>query len=536
MTRADSYGTPSLSPARIEAQGRSALRCRVRGLVVDQGVRRTITVEANVPSRRELLPAKGAGMSGFAASDLRARVDDILNRRPAVGLAIGVVRRGSPPLFCARGVADIPTRTPVSEDTRFRIGSITKTVTAIAVMQLWEQGLVDLDAAANDYLRAFQLVAKRPGWRPATVRHLLTHTAGIPELVRPVLALRTGWFSETYPVGQPVPTLAEFYRGRLRLVVEPGTTFTYTNHTFAALGQIVEDVTGQPLDLYVREHIFEPLAMDDSALLRSERLPARLATGYRLRSSGPTPVVERQHVTAAAGLICSTPRDMARYATALLNGGAGERGTILERDTLAVMFAPHYQPDPRVPGFGLGFYRIDLDGYPAVEHPGIIEGFNAQLSIAADDGVGVVAFTNGARHAVVWLQAETATLLGELIGAPPLGIRADVPQHPEIWGDLCGWYTPRAQRSDMQARSIAGAGVHVVVRRGQLILRSLSPLPGMFRGLVLHPDDEHDPYVFRVDLSARDLGTARVVFSRAGRATRIHTDVAPLVLERGHPH
>jgi CubicO group peptidase (beta-lactamase class C family) len=459
-------------------------------------------------------------------------VDEILNRRAAVGLVVGVVRPGSPPLFCARGVADIPSHTPVTQETVFRIGSITKTFTAIAVMQLWEQGLVALDAPANDYLRAFRLVAKRPRWRPATVRHLLTHTAGIPELVRPLQAVRSGWFSETYPLGQPVPTLAEFYRGRLRLVAEPGTTFTYTNHTFAALGQIVEDITGQPLDRYFREQIFEPLGMDDTDLLRSERLPTHLATGYKLHAGGPTPVIERQHVTAAAGLISSTPRDMARYATALLDGGAGERGTILKPETLTMMFAPHYQPDPRVPGFGLGFYRADLGGRPAVEHPGIIEGFNAQLSLAPDDGVGAVAFTNGARNAVVWLQAETGKLLGELIGAPPDRIRTDVPQHPEIWGDICGWYTPRAQRSDMQARGLAGAGVHIVVRRGQLILRSLSPLPGLFRGLALHPDDEHDPYGFRVDLSAYDLGTARVVFSRAAGTTRIHTDVVPLVLEK----
>jgi CubicO group peptidase (beta-lactamase class C family) len=484
---------------------------------------------------RALFPVKEAAMSGFAVSDLQARVDEILNRRPAVGLVVGVVRPGSQPLFCARGLADIPSQTPVTQDTVLRIGSITKTVTAIAVMQLWERGLADLDAPANDYLRTFQLVGKRRQWRPATVRHLLTHTAGIPELVRPLRAVRTGWFSESYPLGQPVPTLAEFYRGTLRLVAEPGTTFTYTNHTFAALGQIVEDISGKPLDRYLREQIFEPLAMGDTDLLRSERLLGHLATAYKLRAGGPTPVIERQHVTAAAGLICSTPRDMARYTTALLDGGAGERGIILEPETLSMMFAPHYQPDPRVPGFGLGFYRADLGGHLAVEHPGIIEGFNAQLSVAPDDGVGVVAFTNGARNAVVWMQAETAKLLGELIGAPADGIRADVPQHPEVWGDICGWYTPRAQRSDMQARGLAGAGVHIVVRRGQLILRSLSPLPGLFRGLVLHPDNEHDPYVFRVDLSAYDLGTARVVFSPGAGATRIHTDVVPLVLEKRKP-
>jgi CubicO group peptidase (beta-lactamase class C family) len=89
------------------------------------------------------------------ALDLESRVAKILNRRPAVGLAVGVVRNGSLESFCADGFADIASRRPVRDDTVFRIASITKTFTAIAVMQLWEQGLVDLDAPANEYLAAF---------------------------------------------------------------------------------------------------------------------------------------------------------------------------------------------------------------------------------------------------------------------------------------------------------------------------------------------------------------------------------------------
>jgi len=117
-------------------------------------------------------------MTQVGQSDMRARVGEILNRWPAVGLAFGVVRDGSLEFFSAHGLADIETRIPIAEDTVFRIGSITKTFTAIAVLQLVEQGVVDLDAPANQYLRAYQLVPADPGWRTATVRHLLTHTAG----------------------------------------------------------------------------------------------------------------------------------------------------------------------------------------------------------------------------------------------------------------------------------------------------------------------------------------------------------------------
>lgn len=465
--------------------------------------------------------------------ELDARLDEILSRRPAVGLAMGVVRDGNLQFFRGHGVADIASGTPVTESTVFRIGSITKTFTSVAVMQLWEQGLVDLDAPANDYLRAFRLTSRDPAWRPVTVRHLLTHTAGLPELVHPLRALRTGWFSESVATGQSVPTLAEFYRGRLRPVVEPGTTFTYTDHSLATVGQVVEDVSGQPLDRYFREHIFEPLGMIDSDLRRSGRLRTRLATGYKLGSNGARAVTDRELVAAAASSIYSTPRDMARYLAALL--GSGEGGSILRPETLAVMFQPNYQTDPRLPGFGLGFYRTDLGGLPAVEHPGILPGFNSQIFLAPDEGTAVLAFTNGARNALTWLTAETEWLLRDLIGAPDDVIRTDLPQRPETWSDLCGWYRPLAQRTDMQARGMAGAGAQVAVRRGRLMVRALSPMPALYRGFALHPDDDEDPYVYRIDLSTHGLGTTRIVFSRDSgqeETTRLHLEVIPLALQK----
>jgi CubicO group peptidase (beta-lactamase class C family) len=267
----------------------------------------------------------------------------------------------------------------------------------------------------------------------------------------------TRWFGESFPVDEPLPTLAEFYRGGLRLAVEPGTMWAYTDHGFATLGQIVEDVSGQPLDRYLRDNVFEPLGMGTSDLLRSDLIQTRLAKGYAIGAKGPKARADRQGVTAAAGSIYSTPSDMARYLAALLGGGAGEHSAILKPDTIAMMFEPHYQPDPRIAGMGLAFWRVDLGGRPAVEHQGVIFGFNSQIFLAPDDGVGVMAFTNGSRNAASWLTGATERLLGKLIDAPQTGIRADVPQHPEIWGDLCGWYRPRAQRTDMQARFMLGA-------------------------------------------------------------------------------
>ena len=159
---------------------------------------------------------------------LAGSVDQIMNRWPAVGLAVGVVRDGALEFFAGRGFASIESATPVIEDTVFRIASITKTFTAVAVMQLVEQGSIDLDAPANDYLRSYRLMPAKPSWRPATIRHLLTHTAGVPEWLRPSRMINSDWFGETFALNQLMPTLAEYYRGGLRLAVEPGTIWAYT--------------------------------------------------------------------------------------------------------------------------------------------------------------------------------------------------------------------------------------------------------------------------------------------------------------------
>jgi CubicO group peptidase (beta-lactamase class C family) len=464
--------------------------------------------------------------------ELSARIDEILNRLPAVGLAVGVVRNGSFEFF-GHGLADIASHTPITEDTIFRIASITKTFTAIAVMQLWERGLIDLDAPANDYLRAYKLIPAKASFRPATVRHLLTHTAGIAEVLHPSDLLRPDW-GDSVNLDAPMPSLAEFYRHGLPIDIEPGTTFTYTNHGVATLGQIVEDVSGTPFDRYLREHIFEPLGMVDTDFIRSESVRSRLATGYTLGPTGPHAVIERDHVTGGASNIFSTTRDMARYIAALLGAGANEHGSILKPATLANMFEPHYQPDPRVPGIGLVFDRNSTGGHRLVGHGGILPGFNSQLFVAPDDGVGVIAWTNGATQAMLWLPTELARFLNHLLGVPDDAVRIDIPQHPEIWKDICGRYELPGRLTDVRARLMLGAGAQVVVRRGQLVFRLLTPIPAAYRGFTLHPDDANDPYVFRIDLSAFGLATTRIVFSREGGVgtTAVRMDLAPFELHK----
>lgn len=449
-----------------------------------------------------------------------------LTRWPCAGLAVGVVHGGHLAWFHGHGVADLRTRAPITADTGFRIASITKTFTAVAVMQLVEQDRLHLDDPVNDHLTTFKLVPAKASYRPATIQHLLTHTAGIGYWRRLSDLLHPGTGSGDTPM-QPPPALADYYRDGLLVEVEPGTKWMYSNHGFAALGQIVEDVTGQPYPRYLRDHVLQPLGMDHTALTPDPTWPT--ATGTTLRRHGLEPADTGPLPLLAAGGLYSTTGDLSRYIAALLDGGAGERGRILEPETLAAMFQPHHQPDPRVPGAGLGFHLDDMAGHRTVGHTGILSGFLSAMLLAPDDGMGVVVLTNSGdltgRGAPDPL---SVTLLRRLLDLPDDPIRRDIPPRPDIWKQLCGWYSPDpGPLTNLFTRAIWGAGADVTIDGGQLMVRPLHPLPTLRHGMHLHPDDPDDPYVFRVDFAELGwAGTQRAAFSHddtgpAGSATRL---------------
>ncbi|HET9647344.1 MAG TPA: serine hydrolase domain-containing protein [Microlunatus sp.] len=466
------------------------------------------------------------------STSIDAGIDAIMRRHAAVGIAVGVVRDGELDTVRSRGLADMDRGTPVTSETVFRIGSITKTFTAVAIMQLAEHGRIDLDAPAARYLRSYALVPFPPGDRPASVRHLLTHTAGIPEVIR-ASNLVHRLFGETVPIGAEVPPLAEFYRDGLKCYAEPGTRFSYSDHNFTTLGQIVEDVTGQSLESYLDEHLFAVLGMTSTGLRRDDRLRARLARGYTIGRHGPRPVKDYELITAAAGGAYSTLTDMARYAVALLDGGANEHGRILSGSSLAAMFEPQYRPDPRVPGIGLSFWRSESDGQLIVDHGGIVPGFNSEMFLAPAVRVGVLAFTNGASRAMFWLPGEVSALLCRIVGASSFDPDSLGPQRPETWPDLCGRYTVRGRLTDLRAREMTGLGIEVLVRRGRLVLRLLTPVRALYRGLPLLPD-RSDPDAFWLDLRQYDIGLARVVFSREPGlgVTALHLDILPMSADK----
>ena len=452
---------------------------------------------------------------------LEHSVDRVLDRWPTAGLAVAAVRAGEPTWFHCHGVTNVTTGAPVTPDTVFRIGSLTKTLTAVAVMQLWEQGRIDLDAPANDYLSTFRLRRARPDLEPATVRHLLTHTAGVgywrrvSDLCRPVLGAGVE--------AHHLRPLADYYRRGLRQEIQPGTKWVYSNHGFAALGQIVEDVSGQDLGGYLREYVFDPLGMERTELVRSERVGPGLATGYVVRSRGLVCVPDREIPTPGGGGLYSTAADLARYLGCLLHEGSGPHHRILQPSTVAQMFSPHYQPDPRLSGMGLGFELGAEDGHRTVGKTGVVRGFLSAMTMAPDAGVGVVALANtGGLNGQGPPIAVGTSLLRHLIGLPEDQVRSDIPPRPDVWAELCGWYAPPPGTvTNLFARALMGAGAEVVVDGRHLVLKALSPIPAVRHGVPLCPADPNDPYVFRIDYSELGLGTMPVVFAMTGGQCRV---------------
>jgi CubicO group peptidase (beta-lactamase class C family) len=452
---------------------------------------------------------------------LQGIVASVLARWPTAGLAVAVVRGGDPTWFHSHGVANVTTGTTVTPSTVFRIGSLTKTITAVAVLQLWEQGRVDLDAPANEYLSTFRLRPTRPHLQPATLRHLLTHTAGVgywrrlSDLLHPV--------SGAGVEARRREPLGDYYRGGLPQEIQPGTKWVYSNHGFAALGQVVEDVSGQVLSDYLREHVFEPLGMENTDLVRSERVRPGLATGYVVRSRGLVPVADREVPTPGGGGLYSTSADLARYVGCLLHEGEGPCGRILQAQTVAQLFSPQFQPDPRLPGMGLGFNLGDEGGWRTVGKDGVVSGFLAALSMAPSAGIGVVALANTGGLSGQGAPVPVGTaLLRRLLELPEDPIRTDVAPRPDVWAELCGWYSPApGPVTNLFARALMGAGAEVVVDGRQLVLKPISPVPALRRGMPLHPDDADDPFAFRVDLSALGMGTLPLLFATADGGRRV---------------
>lgn len=294
------------------------------------------------------------------ADRLDREVGKILAETGIPAISIALVRDGGIAWSRAWGLANVGGGTPATPDTYLSTGSTFKFVTATAIMQLVEKGLLELDTPLNSLVGP-ELAVK--GADDVTIRHMLSHHSGLEGPVGTVplwsrLAPRT-------------PT--QLLQGTRR-TGPPGQTFRYCNECFGIMALIIEKLSGQPYDDYVAEHILRPLGIDVAKpSVPSPTVVERMALPYNLVDNKPVPVAQVRFDVFAAGDVYLRPEDMARFLAAQLNGGGFRGKRILTEASVAEMRRQQFDDN----GYGLGTGIVTAGGRTFIEHGGSTPGFNS---------------------------------------------------------------------------------------------------------------------------------------------------------------
>jgi CubicO group peptidase (beta-lactamase class C family) len=334
-----------------------------------------------------------AFVDGFVAGELEAY--------DVAGLTVAVVKDGQ--LYFAKGYgwADVERKLPVeAQHTLFRPGSVSKLFTWTAVMQLVEQGKLDLDADVNTYLTQFKVPARDSG--PITLRHALTHTVGMEDGGIGYLMVRGP--EQIVPLAQ---SLAQHIPARVRPAGTSGEglSSSYSNWATSLAGLIVANVSGVSFEDYVDANILRPLGMASSTFKEPlpEALEKRMARGYDFEAGAFKPKgYEFIANFGPAGSLAATATDMARFMIAHLQEGAAGDARILKPETVRAMHARVFSPHPAVNGSALGFYEDFVNGRRIIAHGGDTNYFHSELGLLEREGVGYfVSVNTGGKAALV---------------------------------------------------------------------------------------------------------------------------------------
>lgn len=456
-----------------------------------------------------IAPAQGAalatppaptGVNPLTKADVDAWLDGYLpyalKTGDIAGAEVAIVKDGQ--ILTARGYgyADVEKRRPIDPaKTLFRPGSVSKLVTWTAVMQLVDEGKLDLDRDVNSYLD-FK-IPPRDG-KPITLRQILTHTAGFEETAKDLIA---------YDPKYAMPLGVYLKRYTPKRIFAPGTTPAYSNWATALAGYIVERASGMSFDDYLDKRIFAPLGMTNTSFRQPlpARLQANMARGYSRASEEPTPF--EIVVPAPAGSMSSTATDMARFMIAHLEGGQG----ILSPRAWQTM---HNSPTTFLPPLNrmqLGFFETNVNGRKVNAHLGDTMGFHTSLHLFMPERTGFyVSFNSGGKEGAV------GALRGAMFqdfadryfpGTQQRDGRVDpkvAAEHAKLMSG--NWIVSRRLDSNfLKFTTLLGQTTISANDKGQLIVSSLLGPSGVPRRWV-----EIAPYVWR-DMDSDDRLAAKVV-------------------------
>jgi CubicO group peptidase (beta-lactamase class C family) len=317
---------------------------------------------------------------------LESRASKIMPRRRVPGAGVAILTGGEIAWAGGFGFADVKTERPVTGDTVFNIGSISKTVAAWGLLRLVEAGKLDLDTPVEKVLTRWKLPPSAFDHDLVTLRRLLSHTAGLSLHGYP-----------GFQPGEKLPTIEESLSGAtngpgdVRVILEPGTLWKYSGGGYTISQLLLEEVSGKAFADFMREEVLVPLGMTSSDYVWTEEITRLAATPYDQRGNAiPGP---RFTALAAAGLQ-TTPRDLARFARASmapLRRKDDPATWVLKPETLELMQSSAQAS----PNYGLGYMISENRGIRVVGHGGANDGWMARLDIVPDTGDGLVVLTNG---------------------------------------------------------------------------------------------------------------------------------------------
>jgi CubicO group peptidase (beta-lactamase class C family) len=329
-----------------------------------------------------------ANVHELTAADIEAFLDGIvplqLDREDIAGATVAVVKDGKPLFTKGYGYADVKHKKPVTAETLFRPGSVSKLFTWTAVMQLVEQGKLDLSKDVNEYLD-FKIPSAFG--QPISLKNILTHTAGFENQLKDLFTA-----VGVQPTGgnKRSPNLGNYLKTHIpKRIFAPGTTPAYSNYATALAGYIVERVSGQPFNDYIQQNIFKPLGMTHSTF--AQPLPPELvplmSNGYELASDRPK-AFETIGLFPAGGLT-SSAADMSKFMLAHLQEGRLGTAQILKPETTRLMHSRAFELDPAANAMAYGFLDESRNGQRIIGHGGDTAYFHSGLELLPNAGVGV---------------------------------------------------------------------------------------------------------------------------------------------------
>jgi len=408
------------------------------------------------------------------------------------GLAAGIVYDGELIWSKGYGYANVEEKIPVTADTRFRIASITKTFTATAILQLRDAGKLGLDDPLSKHLTWFKL--QYPGAPAITLRHLLTHTSGLPRD-----ADIPHWTEDCFqPWGEVVAATQ-----KREPVMPPGLEYKYSNLGYTLLGGVVEAVSGETWAGYLQTHILDPLAMRATIVTPKGEEP-NLAIGYLSFDADfvrpAAPFVATNGFSPSASM-ASSVNDLAKYARFHL--GLDNTG-VLSPHTLRDMHRVHWLESNWQSGYGLGIGIYRIGEWTTSGHSGGYKGYLTQFRLFREQKVGIIILTNAMRSNSPQYVEQAA----KLVLPPIIAATQKKPVADPAWQQYVGAYS-----SDWGENE-------VVIRDGQLQVLSLDFINDP--PTILEPTST--PHVFTIKSSGEGGETARFEFDATGKIVRLWTN------------